>query len=197
MFDVVVVGELAERFAGSSASNRRRVGNEPTRSRPRLERDGGLWQLKRVIGEGAGEDGRVDQVDGLFQGAQLVGVEHGLGAPTGGDDTLSDLVERVVLVGTGGRQPRCVMLVQQGLVLIARRTPTRPVLSRGELEGVQLFPLERGLFVGPPSHLSGSSRRHAEARARALLSPKLPRLRELLFDLRPREIAADGGVAEQ
>jgi hypothetical protein len=69
------------------------------------------------------------------------------------------------------------------------------VLSPGELEGVQLLPLERGLFVGPPTHLwlepppCGG--------ARALLGPKLPsRLRELLFDLRPREIAADGGVRD-
>jgi hypothetical protein len=143
--DLVVVGELAERFAGGPASNQRRVGNEPARSR--LGREWGLWQLERVVGEGLGEDGRVDQVDGLFQGAQLVGVEHGLGAPTGGDDTLSDLVERVVLVGTGGRQPRCVMLVQHGLVLVARRTPTRPVLSPGELEGVQLLPLKAFLLL--------------------------------------------------
>jgi hypothetical protein len=67
--DLVVGGELAERFAGGPASIQRRVGNELTRSRPRLERERGLWQLERVVGEGLGEDGRVDQVGDLFQGA--------------------------------------------------------------------------------------------------------------------------------
>jgi hypothetical protein len=59
--NVVVVGELAERFAGGPASNRRRVGDEPARSRSRLGRERGLWQLERVVGEGPGEDGRVDR----------------------------------------------------------------------------------------------------------------------------------------
>ncbi|MDP9278236.1 MAG: hypothetical protein M3P00_02340 [Gemmatimonadota bacterium] len=87
------------------------------------------------------------------------------------------------------------MFVQHGLVLVARRTPTRPVLSPGELEAFLLLPLARGLFVRPPSHLWLEAPPFGGARG--LLGPKLPpRLGELGFDLRPREIAAERCVRD-
>src|SRR5207244_1774766 len=128
--------------------------NEPTRSRPPLASERGRLRLcKRVVVEGMGEDRRVDQSGDLFKAAQVGGVGHGLGAAACSDDTLGDLVELAVQLGAGGRPPRCVMLVQQGLVLVARRTPTRLVLSPVELEAFLPLPLDRGLFVGPPPHL--------------------------------------------
>jgi hypothetical protein len=70
------------------------------------------------------------------------------------------------------------MFVQQGLVLVARGTPTRPVLSPGELEAFLLLPLARGLFVRPPSHLwLEPPRQQDRLGQRAGMSPKGGRAR--------------------
>ena len=148
--------------------------------------------VERVVVERPRDDHWIDQPGDVLERAQAGGLDHGLAAATGSDDSGGRLVGPAVQVGAGRGLAR-VPLVAPGLLGAAGTASTRTDLARGGTGAARPLALGRGLFPRLPAHLSLEP--PPLRRASGRFGPQLLRgLFDLLRDLRSLEVAPERRV---